>query len=1133
VTWDPAALFEALEHCVAVYTPDGTFVYANAASERLFGHPRDRLVGQRVWDLFPDAFGDPFQAAFARVHETGRAETLDHHHTLWDRWYRNHIHAHGERIHVVAADITGEKTAEQRLLALSRASQAFARAADSDGLYSAIAAVLAETLGDGCAVRIVDGEALRTVALAHPDPEALARMTALHAASSTAADELTVRVLTDGEPMLLPTVDPDAARWACALAPGVHSLVAAALRDGDRRIGAAILGRDRTRRAFGPDDRSLLQDIVDRASMALARTRLYESAERDRRRASALASASRAFGGAQRDMRTILDLLTRIAADELGECATAAILADDRTNLEVVAVHHRDPSQADAVARLFASRTPLVGSLSARVLASGAPLRISAVDVEAFAGQLAHPDHAAMVRRWPPRSFLMAPIIAGDHALGTLTVCRLTDGAPYDAHDEALLLELAGRAALAIENVQALAAERRAREASEAAAARSLRLLAITTQLSDSLGPRELAEVVLRESAAALGGATAAIWLLDAAGHQLEMLASRGYSDTEQFARVALTEGAPLCAAVREGAPVYVESVAELRRAYPETAERVQLTAPPDHATACLPLLAEGRRPIGAMAFTYHAAHAFTDDERNFLEVLAYQCAQALDRHRLTDRERTTSAALAETGSTLAAIVAASPAAIVLLDLDGTVRLWNPAAERIFGWTAEEVIGRPPPVVGLDQVAEFRTNLAEIAAGRTLEGVEARRLTRGGGLVDIALWAAPIVRPDGTRQCIALVVDITDRKRAEAAAQAANRRKDEFLAMLGHELRNPLAPILTAVEVLKLRRVAGLERELGILERQAGYLVRLVDDLLDISRITRGAIELHRAPTDLAVVLARAVEMASPLLEERRQHLTIVAPHGPILVDGDEFRLAQVVQNLLTNAAKYTAPGGHVAVRTATGDGSVVVEVEDDGTGIPTDLLPVIFEPFIQGARGIDRAEGGLGIGLALVHSLVSLHGGAVSAHSDGPGRGSRFTITLPRSGAASPDPAAPTGPIAAARTGRRVLLVDDNHDAADILAELLRFAGHDVRVVSDGPAALELVRAFRPDVAILDIGLPVMDGYELARRLRAAVPAPIRLVALTGYGQDHDRERSRAAGFAEHVVKPVDGARLLALIDA
>ena len=1114
MTWDPAALFEALEHCVAVYTLDGTFVYANAASERLFGQPREQLVGQRVWDLFPDAFGDPFQAAFQRVRETGRAETLDHLHTPWDRWFRNHIHANGEWMHVVAADITGVKADEQRLLALSRASQAFARAADSAGLYAAVAAVLSETLGDGCTVRLGDGEALRTVALAHPDPEALARMIALHAASPTAGDPLSVRVWTDGEPVLIANVDADAAQQAGALAPGVHSLVAAALRDGDRRIGAVVVGRDRTRRAFSLDDSSLLQDILDRASTALARASLYESAERDRRHASALASASRAFSGAQRDMRTILDLLTRIAADELGECAMAAILVDDRSHLEMVAVHHRDPAQTDAVAGLFVPRTPLAGSLSARVLESGAPLRISAVDVDAFSGQLTRPDHAAQVPGLRPRSALMAPISAGDHASGILTVCRLSDAAPYDAHDEALLLELAGRAALAIANVQVLAAERRAREASEAAAARSLHLLAITAQLSDTLGPLELAEVVLRESTAALGGASAAIWLLDAAGEQLEMLASRGYPETGAFTR--LDETAPLCAAVRGGAPVYVESGA-------------------GRATACLPLLVEGRSPIGALTFSYDADHAFTADERNFLEVLAYQCAQVLDRQRLTARDRTTSAALAETGRTLATIVAASPAAIILLDLDGTVRLWNPAAERIFGWTADEVVGGPPPVVGPDHGDEFRTNLAEIAAGRVLEGVETRRLTRDGGLVDVALWAAPIVRPDGARQCIALVVDITDRKQAEAAAQAADRRKDEFLAMLGHELRNPLAPILTAVQVLKLRRVAGVERELGILERQARYLVRLVDDLLDISRITRGAIDLHRAPTDLAVVLVRAVEMASPLLEERGQHLTIAASTDPLLVDGDELRLAQVFQNLLTNAAKYTAPGGHVAVRAAARHGSVVVEIEDDGAGIPPDLLSVIFEPFVQGARGIDRAEGGLGIGLALVHSLVSLHGGAVSAHSDGPGRGSRFTVSLPRSAAATPPlpPAAADPPIAVARTPRRVLLVDDNLDAADTLAELLRLAGHDVRVVSDGPAALATVHAFKPDVALLDIGLPVMDGYELARHLRAAVATPLRLVALTGYGQDHDRERSRAAGFAEHVVKPIDGARLLALVDA
>jgi PAS domain S-box-containing protein len=682
--------------------------------------------------------------------------------------------------------------------------------------------------------------------------------------------------------------------------------------------------------------------------------------------------------------------------------------------------------------------------------------------------------------------------------------------------------------ALADENVRALEAEREARRQAEDAAARTARLQAITAQLSEPLEPSAIAGVVLRESAAVLGGATAAIWRIDEAGAHLELLASRDYPDDPSFARIPLAVDAPVCAAVRDGAPVYLASVAEFRGAFPAAAARVAAVAPPEHATACVPLLAAGRRPVGVIAFTHHAAHEFTAGERMFLEVLADQCAQALERRRLRAQE-------AAASRTLAAIVAASPAAIMLLDLDGTVRLWNPAAERIFGWSAAEVVGGQSPAVGDVHAEELRTHLRHIAAGRPIAGVEATRLTRDRGPIDVALWAAPIVSPEGERQCIAVVVDITDRKRAEAAARAAHRRKDEFLAMLGHELRNPLAPILTALQLIQLRGVHGIDHELGIIDRQTRYLVRLVDDLLDIARITRGGVDLRRAPTDLAVVVARAVEMASPLIEERGQHLTIAVPHAALVVEGDEFRLAQVFHNLLTNAARYMHSGGSIAVRAAAEDGRAVVEVIDDGVGIDPELLPAVFEPFVQGARSLDRAEGGLGIGLALVHSLVTAHGGAVTAHSAGPGRGSRFVVSLPLLAdrpAPAADAAAPASP-ADSGTRRRVLLVDDNHDAADMLAELLRLAGHDVRVAYDGPAALGEAAAFAPDVALLDIGLPVMDGYELARRLRADLVAPPkRLVALTGYGQDHDRDRSHAAGFHDHMVKPIDSARLLAMLE-
>ena len=365
-----------------------------------------------------------------------------------------------------------------------------------------------------------------------------------------------------------------------------------------------------------------------------------------------------------------------------------------------------------------------------------------------------------------------------------------------------------------------------------------------------------------------------------------------------------------------------------------------------------------------------------------------------------------------------------------------------------------------------------------------------------------------------------------DRKTLVDQLEAAHRVKDEFLAMLGHELRNPLSPIVTALELMKLRGDGTTSREQAVIRRQVDHLLRLVDDLLDVARITRGKIVLKKERVEIAAVMASAVEIASVLFEQRQQHVAI--DHGPpgLACDGDATRLAQSLANLLTNAARYTPPGGHVWLSARAQGDEIVVTVKDDGIGIDAALLPRVFEMFVQGARLLDRAEGGLGIGLALVKNLVELHGGRVSAASDGPGRGSVFTLHLPA--ASTPPvliPVPAPQPGAQPRQGRRVMVVDDNVDAADSLAEALRLMGHEVDVFHGPTDVLEHGgKLHLTDVAILDIGLPGMSGYELAERLRHAQPqAGCLFVALTGYGQAEDRERSRAAGFHAHMVKPVD----------
>jgi CheY-like chemotaxis protein/two-component sensor histidine kinase len=317
-----------------------------------------------------------------------------------------------------------------------------------------------------------------------------------------------------------------------------------------------------------------------------------------------------------------------------------------------------------------------------------------------------------------------------------------------------------------------------------------------------------------------------------------------------------------------------------------------------------------------------------------------------------------------------------------------------------------------------------------------------------------------------------------------------------------------------------------------MMERQVQHLVRLVDDLLDISRITRGKVELKRRTVDLADAVTTAIEMASPLFESRRHRLEADVRRG-LVVEGDPDRLAQVVANLLTNAAKYTEPGGVVSVRAAREGDEVVVRVRDSGIGIAPELLPKVFDLFVQGQRALDRSQGGLGLGLAIVRSMIEMHGGSVTADSPGLGRGSEFTVRLPASAAAhaTPVPARPARAGAAHGRGRRVLVVDDNQDAADALVEALQGYGHAAAVAYDGPSGIEAAQRSAPEIAFLDIGLPVMDGYELARRLRELLGTGVKLVALTGYGQDRDRAASRAAGFDEHLVKPVELEQIVALL--
>jgi two-component system CheB/CheR fusion protein len=470
----------------------------------------------------------------------------------------------------------------------------------------------------------------------------------------------------------------------------------------------------------------------------------------------------------------------------------------------------------------------------------------------------------------------------------------------------------------------------------------------------------------------------------------------------------------------------------------------------------------------------------------------------------------------------------------------GTVR-WSDETYRMFGYEPG----------GLALTHESFFDLIHPEDRERIRGASAEEIQRGAPAEN----EFRVLRPDGTVRfmhtwisferdaagqpvrMIGTCQDVTELKRAEMDLREADRRKDEFLAMLSHELRNPLAPILSAVEIIEHadpRDEALRSAYQAVIARQVQHMKRLLDDLLDVSRVSQGKIELRRQRVELATLLLQAVEVSRPLMIEKRQQLALTLAQAPMPLDADPTRIVQVFANLINNAAKYTDPGGHIALASVVEGGEAVVKVRDDGKGMTSELLARAFDLFVQETRSFDRAQGGLGIGLTLVRTLVKMHGGSVMAGSDGPGRGSEFVVRLPLVPAAEiatarSDPGAATG--ASGGVPLRVLVVDDNIDAAYAMKHVLRLSGHRVVLAHDGPGALAAAAAEPPELVLLDIGLPGMDGYAVAARLREAGHGRAALVAITGYGQEEDLRRSSAAGFDHHLVKPVDGTMLRKLI--
>jgi PAS domain S-box-containing protein len=506
----------------------------------------------------------------------------------------------------------------------------------------------------------------------------------------------------------------------------------------------------------------------------------------------------------------------------------------------------------------------------------------------------------------------------------------------------------------------------------------------------------------------------------------------------------------------------------------------------------------------------------------------------------ITDRKRAE-----EARSRLAAIVESSDDAIVTKSLDGTITSWNKGAERMFGYSAEEIVGRPITMLAAPGSLDDPLGILErIRRGERVEHYETLRRTKDGRSLFVSLAVSPV--RDAAGRIIGaskIARDITEHKRLEEALRdrtrqlaEADRRKDEFLAMLGHELRNPLGPIRNAVQILRLRGPAEpvLQQSRDIIERQATHMARLIDDLLDVSRIAHGKVLLRKEVLDLVeVVRVTAMDYRSSL-EATGLTLDLQLPDEPLWVKGDSTRLAQVVGNVLHNASKFTDPGGCVTVRVTQADSgdTAVIAVRDTGIGMDRKTLAQVFETFRQAENSQARSRGGLGLGLALVKGLVDLHDGSVQATSEGLGRGSEITIRLPKERTPELPKQAGRAPSLAERT-HRILVIEDNRDAAESMKILLGLVGHQVETASTGAAGVETARTFQPQVVLCDIGLPgEMDGYAVARALRQEPAlASAHLIALTGYAQEDDQRCAREAGFNRHMTKPVDFAELQAML--
>ncbi len=1040
---------------------------------------------------------------------------------------------------------------EERLALLAEASRVLTDASlETPVVLERICALVVPLLGQACGVRLLsaDGLWLNPMGTAHADPTAREIFQSLTAGPQRADEGLSALVVRKGESLLLSSLSPEVLRRAVAPTFRMAAerfpfsdLLVLPLRARGRILGTLTVARGVGARPFEDTERMLLQEVADRSAVVLDVARAYEAERQARREAEVAANRILRM---QRATAALSEAVTpadvagvamREAMDALGaEQGVFTVAGEDPSWLEILGSRNLPPGSLERLAR-FPISAPLPAAQSYR---------------EATPVWLQTPEE--LMARYPltfqraglgTQAVACLPLLSRGRALGALALGFLAPRA-FSEDERAFLKDLVGQTAQALERAQLYAAEQQARANAQRAAERTARLQAVTAELSHALTATRVAEIVVDHGVAAVGARSGGLWLIEPDGAYARLVRAFGYPQeaVERFQRLPLVMGAPLMEALREGRPVWMETP-EAGAAPPPGLKERQGAMGFTHTSsmACLPLKAEGRT-LGALVLGFTEPRRFDADERAFLELLVHPAAEALARARLLEQQQQAQAAVREAHQTLSAIIQASPAAILLMDPDGTVRLWNSAAERIFGWTAEEALGRPLLAVPQDQLAEFREHLERTAQGEPAMGQETQRQCKDGRVIDVALWASAVRHASGQVQCVYVVTDITERKRAEDAqrflaragselasslddeaslervarlavpswadtcsihlrddgelrcvasahagpapepsgeselaavahiiasgmpeplsestprlqaslrvplmvrghalgalslsttrrrydaqdlalaqelarqaalaidnarlyheAQQAVRLREEFLSIASHELKTPISALQLQVQSLQstlARSPTGptpdrLRRALDTVDRQVRRQIQLVNDLLDVSRISAGRLQLQLEPMELSALAREVAERFEPELARAGSELMLQLSMETV-GQWDRLRLDQVVTNLLSNAVKY-GRGNPIQLLIETADDRVRLSVKDGGIGISAEDLSRLFNRFERAVS--ERNYGGFGLGLWISRQIVEAMGGRIHVKSQ-PGVGSTFTVELPR----------------------------------------------------------------------------------------------------------------------------------------